>query len=1186
MCNCNSSFCAVCCRRVKAYRFDNVPEITGDLQLYTEFYKVGEAYGHWKFTIDDLEAYLDIPTVLWSDKLVAFGHTLTGGLFYQSDFRFDYTTSSFTIGSRLAGVEGQYSANIGIANIITSDYSVSVGTDNDLNGGIVSAFGSENIGTGVNVNVFGNLNSFTGNYVNIFGVSNIADASVSNLFGYGLNTNGFSGNAMFSDATGGSVAIAQDAFTAQFAGGYRFRLDASSTAVNISSTGIVTIDNVVNNNTEDQLLVWNVSTKEVEYRDVSSLPGGGGGTVTSVGMTITGSTALAVSGSPITTSGTFAVTWTGNNTQYVAGDGSLITFPTLTSGTVTAVNSGAGMDFTNFTTSGTIILGTPSTITLASVNGASGTTHSHALNLGGTGAQYLAGDTTLQTFPTIPVALWADKRLAFGQTAAGGLTYDSYIKYDYSTYSFTIGTRSAGTEGLYSAVIGITNLNSDNYTFQIGDQLSNTSGAGNLNIGNNNTGTTSFFSALIGKTLTYTGSYSIIGGLSQSVNGSNNGIFGGYNSVIGSFNLVSGVNHDVTGDRNFVHGYLNTITHTGVTMLSDANYTGTTASTADNQFIGRFGNGYIFKLTASSTAVAINSSGQIVANFVPSSPSSTDIIVRGGGNILSYRTVSSLPFTNNTGTVTNFSAHDLTTFTDPLFTVNVTNPTTIPDLTFTLPTLTQKLVFAAPWGVSGQPFWRQLLPSDLQADGATTGQVITWNGTAWVPQNAAGGGVTSVSAGNGMNFTTITTTGAVTMGTPSNITLASTNSATGTTHSHAFVPGGSATTQYVTGSGTLATNLWTAYGGYLMPTGGNAVRTNNTGGHGYILLEKGNASNSGNLQIYNTSARVGYIGNELSYMNYTAETGNHRFNGNNVYLDVIPSQPTGAYLLCTTTAGSGIISYRNVSALTGLTTDVFKIQGGTTNASAITDDIYHNGKLKLGTSTSSAYQLSVSGTGYFTSTVDFNNNVGIQGFTTGAVIKNLVKLNSSNQEEIGVSGTDIILPAYTSARSADTKVSTDKYMYVNASGLVKLDSDQNIRNVIGWISKTTNTGVTAGGGPTKISGSTVQQTAGGPYTTVSGNLTIPAQDRYHLITVTVQFVTTSGVAATPNITFDVYNGSGVVQDSAYIVNHDVINDTKEYSFVLQGTTAGVTSIYVRATATVAGITVQKCHMKAMDMGPV
>jgi len=1131
MCNCNSSFCAVCCRRVKAYRFDNVPEITGDLQLYTEFYKVGEAYGHWKFTIDDLEAYLDIPTVLWSDKLVAFGHTITGGLFYQSDFIFDYTTSSLTIGTRGVGAEGQYSASIGDGNIISGFIGFTAGRNNNSGGLNNFIFGEDNNITYDYIFVAGSKNTIEGNTVNVFGSNNIIDADNSFIFGNSSNTKGFGGNTMFSDGIGGSLAIANDAFTAQFAGGYRFRLDASSTAVNISSTGIVTIDNVVNNNTEKQLLVWNVSTKEVEYRDVSSLPGGGGGTVTSVGMTITAATALSVAGSPITTSGTFAVTWTGNNTQYVAGDGSLITFPTLTSGTVTAVNSGAGMDFTNFTTSGTIILGTPSTITLASVNGASGTTHSHEFDLGGTAGQYLAGDTTLQTFPTIPVALWADKRLAFGQTAAGGLTYDSYIKYDYSTYSFTIGARSAGTEGLYSTVIGITNLNSDNYTFQIGDQLSNTSGAGNLNIGNNNTGTTSFFSALIGKTLTYTGSYSIIGGLSQSVNGSNNGIFGGYNSVIGSFNLVSGVNHDVTGDRNFVHGYLNTITHTGVTMLSDANYTGTTASTADNQFIGRFGNGYIFKLTASSTAVAINSSGQIVANFVPSSPSSTDIIVRGGGNILSYRTVSSLPFTNNTGTVTNFSANDLTTgYTYPLFTVNVTNPTTTPDLTFSLPSLPQKFVFAAPWGVTGTPLWRQLLPSDLQADGATTGQVITWNGTQWTPQTPTGGGVTSVSAGNGMNFTTITTTGAVTMGTPSNITLASTNSATGTTHSHAFVPGGSATTQYVTGSGTLATNLWTAYGGYLMPTGGNAVRTNNTGGHGYILLEKGNASNSGNLQIYNTSARVGYIGNELSYMNYTAETGNHRFNGNNVYLDVIPSQPTGAYLLCTTTAGSGIISYRNVSALTGLTTDVFKIQGGTTNASAITDDIYHNGKLKLGTSTSSAYQLSVSGTGYFTSTVDFNNNVGIQGFTTGAVIKNLIKMNSSNIVEIGVSGNDITLPSYLNSRN-DSSVTPANYLFTSSAGLLlSRPGSEVINNFASLGYNSTGQTITANSTYTNITTATYNGGSSfSPYTYSSNNLVLTAG--WHQLQAIIEYVMDAGGTGTPEVFAQFTVNGGAVSNS-------------------------------------------------------
>ena len=50
-------------------------------------------------------------------------------------------------------------------------------------------------------------------------------------------------------------------------------------------------------------------------------------------------------------------------------------------------------------------------------------------------------------------------------------------------------------------------------------------------------------------------------------------------------------------------------------------------------------------------------------------------------------------------------------------------------------------------------------------------------------------GVTSVSAGNGMNFTTITGTGSVTMGTPSDITPNSTNETTSTSHSHEITGG-------------------------------------------------------------------------------------------------------------------------------------------------------------------------------------------------------------------------------------------------------------------------------------------------------------------------------------------------------------------------------------------------------------
>lgn len=66
------------------------------------------------------------------------------------------------------------------------------------------------------------------------------------------------------------------------------------------------------------------------------------------------------------------------------------------------------------------------------------------------------------------------------------------------------------------------------------------------------------------------------------------------------------------------------------------------------------------------------------------------------------------------------------------------------------------------------------------------------------------GTVTSVAAGNGMNFGTITTTGSVALGTPSNVTLSSTNSLTANSHTHAFAPGGT-TAEYIRGNGSLAT---------------------------------------------------------------------------------------------------------------------------------------------------------------------------------------------------------------------------------------------------------------------------------------------------------------------------------------------------------------------------------------------
>jgi len=67
--------------------------------------------------------------------------------------------------------------------------------------------------------------------------------------------------------------------------------------------------------------------------------------------------------------------------------------------------------------------------------------------------------------------------------------------------------------------------------------------------------------------------------------------------------------------------------------------------------------------------------------------------------------------------------------------------------------------------------------------GDSLDRVITINATT---SGAGGGTVTTVNSGNGMNFTTITGIGTVTLGTPGSISGTSTNVATTTSHTHAW----------------------------------------------------------------------------------------------------------------------------------------------------------------------------------------------------------------------------------------------------------------------------------------------------------------------------------------------------------------------------------------------------------------
>lgn len=69
----------------------------------------------------------------------------------------------------------------------------------------------------------------------------------------------------------------------------------------------------------------------------------------------------------------------------------------------------------------------------------------------------------------------------------------------------------------------------------------------------------------------------------------------------------------------------------------------------------------------------------------------------------------------------------------------------------------------------------------------TAGNTPTMDIAAGVTQGGSAiGTVTSVNAGNGLDFSSITSTGAVTMGTPSDVTPSTSNAVTATSHTHAI----------------------------------------------------------------------------------------------------------------------------------------------------------------------------------------------------------------------------------------------------------------------------------------------------------------------------------------------------------------------------------------------------------------
>ena len=345
-----------------------------------------------------------------------------------------------------------------------------------------------------------------------------------------------------------------------------------------------------------------------------------------------------------------------------------------TTGTVTSVGNGNGMNFTTFTTTGTVTLGTPSTLTAATTNALTASSHTHAIT---------------------------------------GFALDSH------NHTTLTGITSLGfaAEGSDSASI-TTTINASGTYFDF-----------NLTDDNNNdwwrwrftpSGSTIYDAMTLKPVANGLANLTVSGTVSGSnLSGTNTGDNAGVTSVA----IANGTGISVTGGPITTSGTL-TITNTAPNVTTNLSTT-TTATT-------------LTVVSSDGTNALLPAATTTVAGVLTGADKTKLDGIAAGAQVnvatnLGYTTAAS------TGTVTSSTG---TNATVPAATISLAGLLTGADKT--------KL--------------------DGIAAGATTNT----------------GTVTSVGNGNGMNFTTFTTTGTVALGTPSTLTAATTNALTASSHTHAI----------------------------------------------------------------------------------------------------------------------------------------------------------------------------------------------------------------------------------------------------------------------------------------------------------------------------------------------------------------------------------------------------------------
>lgn len=255
------------------------------------------------------------------------------------------------------------------------------------------------------------------------------------------------------------------------------------------------------------------------------------------------------------------------------------------------------------------------------------------------------------------------------------------------------------------------------------------------------------------------------------------------------------------------------------------------------------------------------------------------------------------------------------------------------------------------------------------------------------------GTVTSVSSGNGMSFTTITGSGSVTLGTPSTLTSSTTNSVSGTTHSHAITTQlpSSSTAGVMLHSGSKTSGGF--YGGVTAPT--NTTRTNYDGylyatrfyGDGSQLTGITATAYSGTLPIANggtgstiasgarTNLGATTLGSNLFTIANPSAITFPRFNADNSVSALNASDFRTAI-----GAGTGSGTVTSIATGNGITGGTITSTGtlGLTGQALALHNLSTNGLIaRTGSGTVSARTLTASGNG-----ISVSNGDGVSGNPT------------------------------------------------------------------------------------------------------------------------------------------------------------------------------------------------------------